>query len=130
MSFTILGMLSLQEASNETKWNTWRKSLVFVDSLLFRWRKSDYLVDRVVRPHDPNELYNAIFEIQVLPRPTRIMTIIHNPDPVFLLHGHFNVVGIGPGRTKSNTIGQNRRESPQVAVPQQHANVIDDRGRS
>ena len=79
-----------------------------------------------MRPHYPDKLNNPILEIQVLPTPTRTVTIVDDSHPVFLLYGYLNVVRIRPKTQKRHLKPTPLQKLPQIPVPQQHPDMIND----
>lgn len=43
-------------------------------------------------------------EVQILPRAAQILGMIHNTHPVQLVHGHLDVVGVGPETISRDTV--------------------------
>lgn len=48
---------------------------------------------------------NAWREVQILPGAAQILGMIHNTHPVQLVHGHLDVVGVGPEIIGRHTFG-------------------------
>lgn len=55
-----------------------------------------HLVDRVVSANDFDVSDHPGCKVEILPGTAKVLGMVHHSDPVFLVHGHLDVVGIRP----------------------------------
>lgn len=56
----------------------------------------EHLVDGVVGANDSNEPDDSSRKMEVLPRPAQVLGVVHDFDPVLLVHRHLDVVRVTP----------------------------------
>lgn len=85
----------------------------------------EHFVDRVVSAHDPNVLDHPWSEVKILPRATKEFGMIHHADPILLIHGNVDKVGVGPEKangtpTMWNKPAKDKKATKKSSIPTLH----------